>query len=119
MITSAATTQGSWFAFGYQITATNSPASYGATGLPSGLSVNTASRTISGTPTASGTFGVCDHATNSGGTGSAIPAFHDHHCTASGSRDYQFPERRYSAELHSVQLSKLNRRIGLPAPFSL
>ena len=29
-------------AFSYQITATNSPTSYGATGLPAGLSVNTA-----------------------------------------------------------------------------
>jgi hypothetical protein len=42
-------------AFSYQITATNSPTSYGASGLPSGLSVNTSSGLISGTTTATGT----------------------------------------------------------------
>jgi thermitase len=70
---SATGTQNS--AFGYQISGTNSPTSYGANGLPSGLSVNTASGMISGTPTVSGTFNVTISATNSGGTGSAIPAF--------------------------------------------
>ena len=36
--------------FSYQITAQNSPTSYAATGLPGGLSVNTVSGLISGTP---------------------------------------------------------------------
>ena len=58
-------------AVSYQITATNSPTSYGATGLPAGLSVNTASGLISGTPTTAGTSMVTLRATNSGGTGSA------------------------------------------------
>ena len=41
-ITSATTASGTvGTAFAYQITATNSPTSYGATGLPAGLSVNT------------------------------------------------------------------------------
>jgi len=61
-------------AFSYQITATNSPTSYGVSGLPVGLSVNTSSGSISGTPTGSGTFNVTISATNSGGTGSAILA---------------------------------------------
>jgi hypothetical protein len=51
------------------ITATNSPTSYGATGLPAGLSVNTTSGVISGTPTASGSFTVTLSATNAAGTG--------------------------------------------------
>src|SRR5262249_32497358 len=38
-------------AFSYQITATNNPTSFNATGLPSGLTVNTATGVISGTPT--------------------------------------------------------------------
>jgi len=58
-------------AFSYQITATNSPTSFGASGLPAGLTVNTASGLISGTPTGAGTSNVTVSATNSGGTGSA------------------------------------------------
>jgi len=71
-ITSATTASGKvGTALSYQITATNSPTSYGATGLPAGLSVNTSSGLISGTPTAAGTSTVTLSASNSGGTGSA------------------------------------------------
>src|SRR5208283_3500226 len=59
-------------AFSYQITATNSPTSFGALGLPTGLTLDTVSGLISGTPTgAVGTSSVTLSATNSGGTGSA------------------------------------------------
>ena len=57
--------------FSYTITASNSPASFNATGLPPGLSVNTATGVISGTPTTIGTYTVTISATNSVGTGSA------------------------------------------------
>ena len=54
-----------------QINATNPPiTAYGATGLPSGLSVN-ASGQIVGTPTQSGTFAVTLSATNVANTGSS------------------------------------------------
>lgn len=58
-------------AFSYQITGTNSPTSYGASNLPAGLTVNTATGVISGTPTATGTTSTTITATNAGGSGSA------------------------------------------------
>ena len=57
-------------AFSYQITASNGPTSYNATGLPAGLSVNTGSGLISGTPTTAGTNSVIISASNANGTGS-------------------------------------------------
>jgi Putative Ig domain/Abnormal spindle-like microcephaly-assoc'd, ASPM-SPD-2-Hydin len=72
VITSSTTVNGAvGSAFSYQITATNSPTSYAATGLPTGLSVNTSTGLISGTPTISGTSSATINATNAGGTGSA------------------------------------------------
>jgi hypothetical protein len=58
--------------FSYNISASNTPTSFGATGLPAGLSVNTSSGLISGTPTASGTFNVTISAANAGGTGTKV-----------------------------------------------
>jgi hypothetical protein len=54
--------------FNYQITATNSPSSFAASGLPAGVAVNPATGAISGTPTASGTFNASISATNADGT---------------------------------------------------
>src|SRR5438874_12592073 len=72
VITSPTTATGTvGVAFSYQITATNNPTSYNATGLPAGLSVNTSTGLISGTPTTAGTYSVTISATNAGGTGSA------------------------------------------------
>jgi hypothetical protein len=72
-ITSATTAKAALgSAFSYIITASNSPTSYDASGLPSGLSVNTATGAITGTPTVSGTSSVSIGATNAGGTGEAI-----------------------------------------------
>lgn len=71
-ITSAATATGSGGSpFSYQITANNVPTSFGATGLPAGVTVDIATGLISGTPTVNGTFNATISATNASGTGSA------------------------------------------------
>jgi YD repeat-containing protein len=71
-ITSAPTAAATFgTAFSYSITAANLPATYSATGLPSGLFVNVVTGLISGVPNAAGTFTVAISATNSFGTGSA------------------------------------------------
>jgi hypothetical protein len=59
------------YAFSYQITASNNPTSYNATGLPAGLSVDTGAGLISGTTTATGTSNVTLVASNAGGSGTA------------------------------------------------
>ncbi len=69
--TSAGTT-GAAFA-GYQIEATNTPiASYLAVGLPPGLTLNTATGAITGTPTSSGVYPVVVSAANANGVGAAV-----------------------------------------------
>lgn len=72
VISSAATATGTVnTAFTYQITATNTPTSFGASGLPAGLTVNTLTGSITGTPTAAGSTNATITATNGAGTASA------------------------------------------------
>ena len=56
----------------YLIVAAGSPTSYGATGLPAGLTVNTVTGAINGTPTTAGVSVVTLSATNSTGTDTQI-----------------------------------------------
>ena len=67
--TSATTATGA--SFQYQITASHTPSSYDASGLPAGLSVATATGLISGNATVAGTFTVTLRATNTGGAGTS------------------------------------------------
>ncbi len=57
-------------AFSYQIVATNTAKKYNATGLPKGLSVNTDTGLISGTPILTGRFAIDLQAINDSGTSS-------------------------------------------------
>jgi PKD repeat protein len=58
-------------AFSYQIVATRYPTSYGATGLPAGLEINTATGEIHGAPLSGGTSNIGISATNAHGTANA------------------------------------------------
>jgi len=65
VITSSLTASGNQGSpFTYTITATNSPTSYNATGLPAGLTIDTVTGIISGTPTVTGSFNITITATN-------------------------------------------------------
>ncbi len=71
-VTSALTAGGAYgSAFSYTVTASNLPTGFGASGLPSGLSLDPATGVISGRPAQSGTFNVALTGANSAGTGAA------------------------------------------------
>jgi uncharacterized protein (DUF1800 family) len=58
--------------FSFTVTAANTPLSFSASGLPPGLSFNTTSGLISGTPTASGSYQVLLTASNAVGSGASL-----------------------------------------------
>ena len=73
VITSGLTANGkTGQAFSYQIAASNLPLNFNAIGLPAGLSVNTATGLISGTPTTGGTYKTSVTAANATGTASQV-----------------------------------------------
>ena len=58
--------------FNYQITASSTPTSYGASNLPPGLSIDSGTGLISGSPTQTGIWQIVLTATNAAGSGSAV-----------------------------------------------
>lgn len=72
VISSAATATGTaGVAFTFPVTASNTPTSFAAAGLPAGLTINTATGVISGVPAVAGTTAVSLSAANGFGTGAA------------------------------------------------
>jgi hypothetical protein len=93
-------------AFSYRITATRSPTSFGATGLPDGLALDTATGLISGTPEESGVFPVQVSATRGTATASmtltlGVTAYGEFHHI----RWDHVPATAYTAVPFTVRLS--------------
>ena len=102
-------------AYSYQITATQVPTSYNATGLPTGLSINTTTGLISGTPAAAGTANVTISATNAAGTGTATLVITQYAASGGG----QYIIWRFKA-ISTTGLAGLSGDYGVggtPAPF--
>lgn len=83
--------------FSYQITATKNPTSYASGALPSGLSLNTSTGLISGTPTTPGVFPVPITATNAEGSDTRTLTIR-----ISGTASYPFTETFESGSLQNV-----------------
>jgi hypothetical protein len=96
--------------YSYQITAHGSPTSFGARGLPAGLTINTRTGLISGRPTRPGTFSVTLQALKKGSaTVTATKVF----------TVVQVPTFSYAATINAKRNSSVNVRpkvAGSPAP---
>ena len=107
--------------FSYTITATNNPATYSATPLPSGLSIDPLTGIISGVPLVNGTFPVTIGSYNIFGAGSEtltlilatnIPVITSP-LTAVGSEEAPFPTYTIKANNGPTSFSAANLPIGL------
>ncbi|TAE39655.1 MAG: T9SS C-terminal target domain-containing protein [Sphingobacteriales bacterium] len=103
----------------YQITASNFPASYNATGLPPGLSINTTTGRITGTPTsaAGSPYNVTISATNGAGTGSTTLVYTIllQTCATTGQVGYNFDAPSASPSSNTttnVSISDISRGLN-------
>lgn len=95
-------------AFSYQITAINDPTSFDATPLPAGLTVNTSTGVISGTPTTPGATNVTISATNAEGSGNAVLVIEIE--AESGSQNFA----QYAAHTGTTYASRTNTTLAPP-----
>ena len=98
-------------AFSYTVTATNSPTSYGASGLPKGLSISATTGVVTGTPTTAGTSNVTLSATNTYGTVTQNLAL-----TISASSPTPTPTRRLRLRLQRLLLTPTPTPTPTPPP---
>lgn len=94
----------------YTITASNSPTSYAATGLPPGLSINTSTGQITGTPTsaAGSPYNVSISATNANGTGSTTLVYTiNPTCITTGTVNWNFGTSTGTASPSSSPITNL------------
>ena len=75
VVTAASATTSVGATFTYQVSANGSPTAYGAENLPAGLSIDTTTGAITGTPLSATTAAVTLSATNAGGTGTEVATF--------------------------------------------
>ena len=97
-------------AFAYQITASGTPTSFDATGLPSGLGVNTATGLISGTPITAATTSVVIKATNVAGSATATLTLSVSNCAGDGNGD---------GTVDSGDMAELLLSFGEPSAYDL
>ena len=114
-------------AFSYQITATESPTSYGASGLPAGVTVDVGTGFISGAPLVAGISSVVIGASNAFGTGTHTltltvtqsgvvtgPPIITSVTTAFGTVGVPF-----SYQIHATQMPTIFSATGLPTGLSV
>ena len=97
-------------AFTYNLTASNSPLSYSLTGLPAGLSFNSTTGVVSGTPSAAGSYTLTATRHQLLGRGRG----HDHHPGRDGGQLHQ--RRQCHRAGHSAPAGRSNGDRGLQRP---
>ncbi|TAF45233.1 MAG: T9SS C-terminal target domain-containing protein [Sphingobacteriales bacterium] len=107
----------------YQITASNFPSSFNATGLPPGLSINTSTGRITGTPTslAGSPYSVTISAINAAGTSSTTLVYtvSPQSCAVTGNITWSFdapsasPSSNTTSNLTISDITRVNNRSSL------